>query len=241
MARTLADLKEGVILNSYYYRRIILSNKNVLEAVTGPTGSGKSYLSLKKAELWYAKYFNEPFPDRNICFTIEELLDRLNKEDLRKGELLIYEEAGTTAGSLDFQTKATKVFNYVLQSFRSLNIGLIINLPYFSMLNKQSRMLMHILNETQSIDKANNQCVCKTFLLQVNQDSGKIYKHYPRVVIDGEVIPIERFGYTLPSKELRDAYEKKKHKYVMSLISGGLDKIKESREDKKADTEINDA
>jgi hypothetical protein len=207
--------------------------------------SGKSYTSLRIAELWYKEYFKEDFPEMNICFSIDELLMRLHNKNLRRGELLIFEEAGTSAGSLDFQARTTKIFNYILQSFRSLNIGLLVNLPYFSMLNKQSRQLMHILMETESIDRKNKQCILKCFFLQTNQDTGKIYKHFPRVVIDGEMIPIERFGFTLPSQKLQDAYEIKKEKFVRTLISDSIDELtaKRARDkqkilDTKEDTSI---
>ena len=67
---------------------------------------------------------------------MKRLSDKDPKTKLRKGELLIFEEAGANMGSLDFQNKVSKVFSYVLQSFRSLNIGILFNLPVEGSLSK---------------------------------------------------------------------------------------------------------
>jgi len=76
----------------------------------------------------------------------------LSGGELRKGEIIIFEEAGVNMGSLDFQNKVSRMFNYVLQSFRSMNIGILFNLPYLTMLNKQARMLLHFSMESAGVD-----------------------------------------------------------------------------------------
>ena len=95
-------IKEGEVFNRWLYNRMIVNNQNVLGAEVGSTGSSKSYRDLRKAELWYDFYFNEPFPPENIHFCIRTLMRRLSSGKIRKGEILILEEAGTNLGSLDF-------------------------------------------------------------------------------------------------------------------------------------------
>jgi len=127
-------LKEGVFLNKWFDNRIS-SNKNVLLSITGSTGSGKTYSCLNAGESWYAYKFNEDFPIDNVCFGLSILVKRINdlhkSGKLRKGDLFILEEAGANFGNLDFQNKLSKMFNYILQSFRSMNLIVIMNLPVF--------------------------------------------------------------------------------------------------------------
>lgn len=201
----------------YFDNRLIRNNKNILGVQLGGTGSGKSYRDLRIAELWYQKHFNKPFPIENICFGVGAIIKRISSGNLKRGELLIFEEAGVNLGSLDFQNKISKMMNYILQSFRSMNIGILFNLPYLSMLNKQARMLLHYSMESCGIDQQNKKNKCKPFFHQVNQASGAIYKKYLRVKVDGKVQTIKRFNFSIPSKYLVDGYENKKQKFLMNL------------------------
>lgn len=216
--RSVDDLQEGKLFNVWMMNRFN-RNKNILTAVTGQTGSGKSYQDLRRAELWYQYRFKCEFPTENICFSIAELMQRITSGNLKRGEILIFEEAGANFGSLDFQTKISKVFGYVLQSFRSMNIGIFFNLPHLSMLNKQARMLIHVHFATNGIQN-DGTSLCKAYFRQVNQSTGKIYGKYMKVKINnGAKIQIKEFRYHLPSDELRKAYENKKAKFLQELTT----------------------
>lgn len=229
MVRDASELQEGEIINRIFHNRLVRNNKNCLVVTTGPTGSGKSYSNMRIAELWYEKRFNTSFPIENICFGVLDLLKRIRSKELpvRKGELFILEESGTSIGALDFQSKTSKIFSYVLQSFRSMNLCLLMNLPYFTMLNKQARELVHIQLETLSIDANEKILYLKPFLLQTNATSGKLYRHFPRVVINSSMECIEYISYGLPSKELTDAYEEAKQDFVLQTIDDGIKVIEE--------------
>jgi energy-coupling factor transporter ATP-binding protein EcfA2 len=225
-------MPEGKLLNQYFKSRLINQNKNVLIAVTGPTGSGKSYACQRIAELWYKEYFNKEFPtETNTCFSIKEVMERLTDKNnpLKRGELLIVEEAGTQLGNLDFQNKVSKIFTYVLQSFRSMNIGLIFNLPVLSMLNKSARLLIHAHFTTTGIDQDNKTSNLKPKFHQLNQDTGKIYPKFLRVAINGKIIPVKRFSYGLPTGNLLKIYEQKKFRFVSELNEGFLKDLEQMR------------
>lgn len=230
MEQKLDKQKEANVILNILYRRVFSNNQNLIGVDIGQTGSGKSYRALRRMELWY-KRINKPFNIKNVCFSPEQIMERLNSNELIKGDMIILEEGGVNMGNLDFQTSMAKIFNYVLQSFRSLNIVLFINLPYFSMLNKNTRMLVHYMEESVNIDKKNKQAVAKPFLLQTNQNSGKVYRHYPKVLVDGSWERIQKIGYRLPSPEIKQAYEVMKEQFVRGLISGGL--ISLQNKDKK--------
>lgn len=208
------EYKEGDFFCRWLKSRLIVQNKNVLGVELGPTGSGKSYRDLRKAELWYQYHFKEKFPVNNICFGTLQAMELISSGSLRRGEIIIFEEAGANLGNLDFQSKISKMFSYVLQSFRSMNIGIFFNLPYFSMLNKSARMLMHYKSESGGVDHNRKVNRCKFFLHQVNQSSGKIYAKSPKVKYKGKIRKIKKFTYKMPSQYLVDAYEKKKKDYL---------------------------
>ncbi len=126
-----------------YMNRMMQNNKNYLCVITGAVGSGKSYSCLRLAELWYEFYFKKLFPQENICFSVEALIKRLNSGELKKGDILIAEEIGIGANSKNFQSKTNKALQFILQSFRSLNIIVLFNVPHFSFFDKTARMLMH--------------------------------------------------------------------------------------------------
>jgi len=243
MARLIKlDLKnEGDLFNKWLKSRLITNNKNVLSVELGPTGSGKSYRDLRKAELWYKYHFKEEFPVENICFGVLDIMQRLSKGKLRRGEILIFEEAGANLGSLDFQNKVAKMFNYVLQSFRSMNIAIFFNLPYLSMLNKTARILLHYSGESNGIDFQTKVSKSKPMFHQVNQGTGKIYKKYPRAKILGVKRKIKTLNYAMPSKYLIDAYELKKANYLKETTkeyAEQLNVLKNGREVQRIPREI---
>lgn len=224
MARLMTSqslLKEGVFLNKWFESRIN-SNKNVLLAFTGSTGSGKTFSCLNAGENWYTYYFKEKeFPIENVCFGLSILARRINElhkqGKLRKGELFILEEAGANFGNLDFQNKLSKMFNYILQSFRSMNLIVLMNLPVLTMMNKSARQLIHGHFITCGIDYKSKQTKVKPYFHQLNQNTGKSYWKYPRIRINGKVITLERLKFNKPRDELIGSYEHNKQKFVFSL------------------------
>lgn len=224
--------EEGEIYYKWENSRIN-NNKNIISVTTGATGSGKSMCDLRRAELSYKKRFGKQFPvDTNVCFSITDLMRVISSGKLRKGDIIILEEAGFNAGSQDWQNKATKMFNYLLQTFRSMNICLYMNLPVLSMLAKQARQLIHIHFETQGIDFENKMVKVKPLVHQLNQQSGKSYWKFLRVLFKLKVRAVKRMKFGLPSKTLRDKYEAKKSLFLYNMTED-FSKDLLSKEEKK--------
>jgi hypothetical protein len=211
---------EGEIFCKWLHRRLIVNNKNVLGVELGGTGSGKSYRDLRKAQLWYQYHFKEDFPIKNICFGVSQVMDRLTSKEMRRGEVLIFEEAGVALGALDFQNKVSKMFNYILQSFRSMNVAIFFNLPHQGMLNKTARTLLHYSFESNGIDFENKLNNCKPKFNQVDQSTGKIYRKYMKVNNNGKITKIKNFSFSIPDEYLIKAYEDYKLKYITDLADG---------------------
>ncbi len=219
---SLLSLKDEVPEGEIFYRWVrsrINSNKNVITATTGPTGSGKSLNDLRRAEIIHRRNFKEEFPIENCCFSIAELIKRISSGTLRKGEVLILEEAGVNAGSADWQNKVVKMFNYVLQSFRSMNIVLFMNLPVLTMLSKQARQLIHMHIETKGIDYENNEIRVKALYHQLNQHSGQSFWKFLRIRLNGKRITVNKMKFKAPSDALREKYELKKAKFLSDITA----------------------
>ena len=236
-------LEEGEAFNRWCDGRF-KKNKNILLAMTGMTGSGKSYTSLRMCELYYQYKFKKDFPvETNVCFSISELMKLLTTKTLKRGEIIILEEAGTSLNSLDYQNKVSKLFTFILQSFRSMNIGLIFTLPVLTMLNKSARMLMHAHYVTVGIDFYMETCKIKPLYHQLNQERGKSYWKYQRIKVKGEIHTIERLNFKIPSAEMRKAYEKKKNKFVYDLSEdfvNQLNEIERNQQRKMARDDLSD-
>ena len=105
------------------------------------------------------------------------------------------------------------------------------------MIDKDTRMLAHSQFITTSIVVNEKVCYIKPFFTQVNQDTGKIYKKYLRRTIqEGDywvTEPVKRMAFGLPSKELREKYEKKKADFVDNLGQDILMKVQEIQQNEK--------
>ena len=173
------------------------------------------------AEGWYEYQFNQEFPIGNVAFSLGALIKKINElqvnNKLRKGETFVLEETGANFGNLDFQKKLSKMFSYILQSFRSMNLILLMNVPIFTMINKSARQLVHFQMNTKSIDYETKTCKVSCKMHQINEQSGKSYWKYPRARINGKMRTIERFTFPKPSERLIQLYEKEKLKFVTDL------------------------
>jgi len=231
---------EGEIFLRYINNRFN-KNKNFIGVTTGPTGSGKSYLDLRKAELQHRRRFNEEFPIKNVCFSVAELMERISSGELRTGEILILEEAGVNIGSGDWQNKIVKMFNYVLQSFRSMNVGIFLNLPVMMMMSKQARQLTHMHMETVGIDFELGLCKVKPLCHQLNQHTGKSYWKYMRVKKGESIVTVQRMAFGMASDDLIKRYEAKKQKFLMGItqeFTQQLRKLERDKTDKLARVEL---
>jgi len=225
-------LKECEYLNKWFEKKLIKRNQNVILATTGQTGSGKSYCNHTIAYNWYKYYFKKDYPvGTNTCFSVSEVMKLLNSGNLERGELIILEEAGILLNSLDFQNRISKLFSFVLQSFRSMNIGLIINLPVLSMLNKSCRLLLHAHFITSGINYQTKTVKVKPFFHQLNQQTGKSYWKYPWIKVKiGEVLKrtqIRRFNFSLPPDYIINIYEPMKTRFVSDLNEGFVKELDE--------------
>lgn len=221
----LAELEDPNYLEEYVLKRLYDQNKNFITAVTGPTGSGKSYSALRLAER-----IDPGFDVSNVVFNAQDLLLRIKtgveKDELRQGSVLVFDEAGVEANSRDWQSTTNQAINYLFQTMRSYNFMVILTLPHIGGLDKQVRRLLHAFMPTQGIDYKHQTVALKPLFLQTNQQTGDIYKRYLRVYPDdGGTVKLKRLEVKKPSKQVRSRYEDKKERYQSELYSDLLQDV----------------
>jgi len=195
-----------------HIKRRITRNKNYLCAITGQTGSGKSYAAMSLMGCITGK-----LKTKNICFTAKTFMERVVSGELKKGDVIIWDEAGVDLNSKQWQSLANRVINFVLQTFRNLNLIVIFTLPYLSFLDSDSRKLLHGYMETMSIDEENELAILSPKLIQVNQRTGNVYYKRYRAMSGGYMVPIQTIGLVKPPSSFLIWYEDIKTKFTDSL------------------------
>ena len=103
-----------------YIHQRIKQNKNFLGFISGPTGSGKSWSSISIAE-----QLDPTFTDERIVFSGIELMKLINSDKLKKGSVIVFEEAGIGMSNKNWQSTINKMLNFLIQTFRHRNFVLI--------------------------------------------------------------------------------------------------------------------
>lgn len=191
--------------------RIIRLNRNLLIIICGGTGSGKSYCALTVA------YLIDPSFDvkTRVVFDVESFMALLNSGKLKKGSVIIWDEAGVGIPAREWYTISNKAISYVLQTFRHLNLCVIFTTPSFDYIDKQTRLLFHVYIETVRINYEDKRVRVKVFENQFNPAMGKEYKKY--FWIGG--VKKERFNIGIPTKQMIKDYEEMKMEFSRKLRS----------------------
>lgn len=195
-----------------YTQQRVRHNKNFLAAITGPTGSGKTYSALKLAEL------TDPnFSADQIVFTPKEFMNLLNSGNLKRGSVIVFEEAGVSMNNKNWQSIVNKMLQFVFQTFRHENYIVYFTAPHFNFIDKSTRELFHCFLQTQSIDRRRKLCKIKPLFIQLDQRSGNIYYKYLRVITPQGNAKMTKVLTGLASKDLIKEYETKKKKFTDAL------------------------
>lgn len=218
-----------------YIKQRIKKNKNFLGFISGQTGSGKSMCSLRIAE-----ELDPEFSIDRIVFNGIELMDLINSDKLKKGSVIVFEEAGVEMNNKNWASVTNKMLNYLLQTFRHRCFILIFNSPYMDYIDASSRKLFHAEMQTLGINFNKKTCKLKPQLIQYNGRMQKFYYKRLKVITEKGCVPIDYWNIDLPSKELRDSYEKKKREFTDKLNKKIYDELSELNNKSKGKKELTD-
>jgi hypothetical protein len=160
-----------------------------------------------------------------LVFKADDFLKLLNSGKLKKGDCIIWDEAGVGLPSREWYSISNKAIGYLLQTFRNLNLAVIFTTPNLGYIDNQARGLFHSYIQTERIDYKRNVAICKLFFIDVDAKKGKVYHKYPRFKFrtpEGYTrkTVIKELHIEKPSESLTKAYELKKKAYTAQLNLG---------------------
>ena len=229
--------KKEPILIQYIKDRVENKNKNFVMLFVGATGSGKSYSALRLAEMLDSTFdINRVnFKAKDFMNTINSLVERSEQGEEIKGKVIMWDEFGVEHNAREFMTISNRVINYFFQTSRHLNLIVIMTVPLLSFIDSSTRKLSHGVAEMQGINSRDKTATVKVKMLQTNVMTGKEYPKYMRYKKNGKSLVSKKLKFHLPSKELCEAYEKKKKEFTTQLNKEIMNKLLKSEEkDNKA-------
>lgn len=194
-------------LPKYVRNRVREKNKNFLMIICGETGSGKSYAGLDLARL-----IDGNFNTDRVAFTADQFMNILNSGKVKKGQCILWDEAGVGVPAREFYTIANRSISYVFQTFRHQNIAVILTTPHFGLLDSQIRAMIHCYAEMTHIDYEKKKSYMKIQRMQHDPKSGKTYFKYFRTSIGGRIMKFTQFPSIMPDGKLLEKYEEVKNK-----------------------------
>jgi len=213
-----------------YINQRIRQNKNFVCLISGQTGSGKSWCALSIAEM-----LDPDFHIRQIIFKGTELLALINSGKLKRGSVIIWDEAGIDLSNRAWMSATNKLLNFVFQTFRHKGYILFFTTPYSDFVDKQTRRLFHCEMKTIKINFKNKTTKIKPLLLQWASHKQDFYRHRLKVsVLGGGFAPLDFWDVPAPSKEMIDKYEVLKTDFTSNLnaeIEAELNKIEGTKTD----------
>ncbi len=202
--------------------RTMRKNQNNLISIVGRTGSGKTLSAISICEIMEEIDEVSFDVEKHVVFDLKGLMDLINSGELKKGSKIVCDEFQCSISAREFQSKANKIFNYVLSTFRHLNLTLFFCTPFESLLDKNTRKLFHARFETMSINK--NKQVCRLKPRYIEYSDYKLMPYAKQMIVffkdkQGKSVsrPLFHWEVPRPSKENEAIYERMKEEFTSRL------------------------
>ena len=195
--------------------------------VTGPSGSGKSYVCERGSELVNKKIKGETslLDKKHILDTPLNIIEFV--KDSSPGSCGNLEEIGSVYNSRRSMVSENVDINRILDTIRKRKLILFCNCPSIKSSDKAFVRHAHIFIEILGVIKSRKICVFKAFKCQYNSAMDKMYRHSFKDKLGHDI----RFFYcNLPSDYLIKLYEKSKDSFLDDLY----EKIKNRALEKEA-------
>lgn len=217
--------KSGNALVDYIHTECFDHNSNFIGIWTGKCGSGKSISSLRICEL-----VDPTFTIERVCFDIESLMRLIVKFQEEKeqgidirGRCILYDEAGISMDNRAWQNQLHKILNDTIETFRFLNLVLMVTVPARNRIDKKMRDLFH--GTFVITEKAEKYRRVKFYLEKVNPINNFEYRKYLNTRINGWNVRINSLKVYKPSAILLHQYEKRMTDYKQKINVRGLKQI----------------
>ena len=224
-----SDKVEAQVLKTEIWNRINVGNQHYMAAIVGPEGSGKSWTSLKIAEL-----IDPSFDADRVMFDPHSFMEQLTEwkdQGETRGKMIVVDEAGVGIGSRSWYDKDQIQLNKVLQVIRSENMGMIFTLPRLSELDSQTRGRLRAMIKMDNMKPGQYADVRYLRWQPARDERSKVYRKYPILRNGASRKKIRRLRFGPPSQELVKAYESRKDTFQEQLYEDTTEQIGEDQED----------
>jgi nicotinamide riboside kinase len=204
-----------LVLRQEIWGRLNERNQHFMAVLVGPEGSGKSYTSLKIAEL-----VDPTFTAERVMFNPADFLEQLQEWKAAgetKGKMVVVDEAGVGIGTRSWYEKDQIKLNKVLQVIRDENMGIIFTVPSLKDLDSQARRRLRAYCEMVNLQEGKYADMKFLRWLPKRDDKNKTYRKYPVVRVNGDHRKIRRLRFAPPTPELSRAYNQRKATFQAQL------------------------
>jgi hypothetical protein len=206
-------------LNPFYdeiWRMVFRKNRNVLIMTEGEPGTGKSYRDLGLAAA-LDPGFNVNTMGKRILFSVDNFINVLNEKQLYKGAAIMIEEGGIQADHHKWFSFNNMCVNYILQTFRFMNLIVNFNVPIMDYIDSDTRKMFKFHIET--LDVRDNMCICKIKKQKYNSTTHKIYRSFLKYKVNGEIMQYKLWKFKKPPAILCHKYEELHIPYKTELLA----------------------
>lgn len=238
------DLKSNPIW-SQIWSNVYFYNMNQIFLVVGLPRTGKSELCLDCGWVLERNYkYEHTFTVNNLFPTLKEMVNATMSKN-RRGECLVWEEAGTIKGATarEFKQRKNIISNSLFQILGWKGQIAFINLPAQFYLDKGIRSLAHGIFVTKKIDLKRNRCIAKFYWNKFNplNSTRPIMPTLPRYFKDGRLRVARTIAIPRAPKELREEYVAKQEEFKQKWSEEigkeleELDAVNEGKDARKLD------
>jgi len=212
--------------------RINKENEHFMGVIVGKEGDGKSYTAIK-----IANNMDPSFNSDRIIFDVMNLLEVLNSGDHDAGQWYVLDEAGVQMGKRTWQDRSQILANQALQLIRDHNLGLIFTLPRLSEFDSQAKGRIQAAYEiTRKVHDNHVRGKWKWFDPDRMDQTGEIYKKFPRRTQNGENKRITKLNFTPPEcDEVVETYEERKSQFQNEFYEQVIEEARDDTEGEGSD------
>lgn len=194
--------------------------------IVGKKGAGKSYLSLRLAEL-----LQNDFSLDNVCFSTKDLLQKLTSKQLKRWDVVILEEIGVAANARNAMSNLNKALSYAAQIIRPMAITLIANTISWALVDAQVKNLADYKIEVLGHDRATKTTFFRFYEIEPsNMTQQPLMKYLTVRDENGVLVKISSWKIQAPDENLAKKYEVMREEYMHRIYSASLEKIEKAKE-----------
>ena len=203
--------------------RVKRKNNSTNVRFVGDTGSGKSWSALSFCEMC-AKLLNRSFTEKDIYFSIKDVLDEISNNNPPRGTVFLIDEQQVEANARDHQSKRAKAYSLLLSTVRSKGYIIVTTLPFSDMELKSVRRFFQVEVETHGANLATKTVRSTPRYLEYSRS--KADKVYRKMLVisylnqsTGLMTNKKMSYWDIPKagQELIDSYELKKGTFQQKL------------------------